>query len=126
MTTIGLGDYIPGDSIGQQNRPIYKILTTCYLIVGLTAVMFTLTVFYDIPQLNLGQLFTESQNTGENEKLRLSGGGGPRCYSEPTGLYIPQRDEEVRRAVVRIRPRGDDSPSPEDTTPMHARDMRVP
>ena len=92
------------------------------------AMMLALTVFYDIPQLNLGQLFTE-MNTGgggcENEKLRLSGSSAP-CYSGPSGLYIPQRDEEVRRAVVKIRPRGDDSPSPDDTTPMHARDIRVP
>lgn len=85
--------------------------------------MLSLTVFYDIPQLNLGQLFTENA-VGEAEKLRSS--RNP-CYSGPSGLYIPERDDEMRRAVVRIRPRGDDSPgSPDDPTPMHARDIRVP
>lgn len=91
--------------------------------------MLSLNVFYEIPQLNLGQLFTESAaNYGESEKLRST--RNP-CYSTgPTGLYLPQRDEEIR-AVVRIRPRAnDDSPSPEDPTPMHAKDMskdiRVP
>lgn len=109
----------------QPHRAMYKIGTTVYLILGLIGMMLTLTVFYEIPQLNLGQLFTET-NASEAEKLRLSGGSGPRCYSGPAGLYIPQRDEEVQRAVVRIRPRGEDSPSPDDTTPMHARDIRVP
>ncbi|XP_055304765.1 potassium channel subfamily K member 1-like isoform X1 [Sitodiplosis mosellana] len=125
LTTIGLGDYIPGDDPDIDYRSIYKIGTTCYLILGLIAIMLSLNVFYDIPQLNLGQLFTESRaaNFGESEKLRST--HNP-CYSGPTGLYMPQRDEEIR-AIVRIRPHAnDDSPSPEDPTPMHAKDIRIP
>ncbi|XP_031636662.1 potassium channel subfamily K member 1-like isoform X2 [Contarinia nasturtii] len=125
LTTIGLGDYIPGDDPDIDYRSIYKIGTTCYLIMGLIAVMLTLNVFYDIPQLNLGQLFTESRAAtfdGESEKLRST--HNP-CYSGPTGFYMPQRDEEIR-AVVRIRPHQADSPSPEDPTPLHAKDIRIP
>lgn len=86
--------------------------------------MLSLNVFYEIPQLNLGQLFTEKPTGfGESEKLRST--TNP-CYSGP-GLYLPQRDDEIR-AIVRIRPHAnDDSPSPEDPTPMHAKDVpRIP
>lgn len=135
LTTIGLGDYIPGDQPFQANRSLYKIATTVYLLVGLVAVMLCMTVFYDIPQLNLGQLFSEQSASAaaaaaaaisgdgggcddtESTRLSLAGRRTPMCYSSgcgPSGLYIPQRDDEVRRSVVRIRPRGDESPSPDE------------
>ncbi|KAI8120320.1 Potassium channel subfamily K member 1 [Lucilia cuprina] len=126
LTTIGLGDYIPGDGVSIDNRSLYKMLITAYLVLGLIAMMLVLTIFYDIPQLNLGQLFTESTN-GETEKLRLSG-NNTTCYSGPTGLYMPQRNEDTRRAIVRIRPHGDDSPSPDEapSSSSQSRDLRMP
>ncbi|KAG7299203.1 hypothetical protein JYU34_017753 [Plutella xylostella] len=125
LTTIGLGDYIPGDSPDQPYRPLYKVLTTCYLLTGLTFLMLTLTVFYDIPQLNLSSVFSSVKLDDDPEKMRLSGSG--LCPGYGIGGLV-MRDEysgDQRRSIVQIRPRADDSPSPEDTTPVHARDLRV-
>lgn len=128
LTTVGLGDYIPGDSPGQPYRPFYKIATIFYLITGLTFLMLTLTVFYDIPQLNLSSVFSSIKLDEDPEKMRLSGSGAMGPGYGLGGLVM--RDEysrhEQRRSVVHIRPRPDDSPSPDDTTPVHARDVRLP
>lgn len=91
LTTIGLGDYIPGDSPNQPYRPLYKVATTCYLLVGLMFMVLTLTVFHDIPQLNLGTFFAlqKDTNTRDLEKVRLQDpdGSGPKYTEKKT---LPQ------------------------------------
>nr|XP_023012271.1 potassium channel subfamily K member 1-like [Leptinotarsa decemlineata] len=108
LTTIGLGDYIPGDSAHQPYRPLYKIMTTCYLFLGITIMMLTLTVFYDIPQLNLGLLFTTSE---DSEKVRLASSGPGLQYGAG---FSPHNEDNIHRQVVRVRSRHNDSPSPEE------------
>ncbi|KAK6641298.1 hypothetical protein RUM44_013007 [Polyplax serrata] len=77
LTTIGLGDYIPGEWPHQANRPLYQVLTTGYLFSGLIFLMFTLTVFYEIPQLNFGIFFLlesdeEPSSSVQSEKVKLN------------------------------------------------------
>ncbi|XP_059483070.1 potassium channel subfamily K member 6-like isoform X2 [Neocloeon triangulifer] len=74
LTTIGLGDYIPGDAPNQQYRPLYKVLTTIYLLFGLTLAMLVLTVFGGIPELHMGHLFDLNSDdlTMDHEKVRLN------------------------------------------------------
>ncbi|KAK4883721.1 hypothetical protein RN001_007040 [Aquatica leii] len=115
LTTIGLGDYIPGDSIGQPHRPLYKIATAGYLFIGITFLMLTLSVFYDIPQLNIGILFSSSSDDTSSEKARLAESSVTTQYGAGD-LYNPELDENTHRHVVRVRSRRDDSPSPEETT----------
>uniref|UniRef100_A0A915IA90 Potassium channel domain-containing protein n=1 Tax=Romanomermis culicivorax TaxID=13658 RepID=A0A915IA90_ROMCU len=88
LTTIGLGDYIPGDKVEQPNRGIYKILTTGYLIVGIICMMVFLAVLYDMPYLNLSRLFTPKDNF-DGERSRLA------RKDSPSTNYTRQIDEEV-------------------------------
>ncbi|KAK8382739.1 hypothetical protein O3P69_011348 [Scylla paramamosain] len=116
LTTIGLGDYIPGDAPRQPMRPLYKICITAYLLLGLTFVMLLLHLYNDIPQLNLGLFLLRGSDVaaGDPERMRLSGTGGV------APKYTQHNDQPVRQSV-KVVSRPVDSPSPEeDTTPVHA------
>ena len=45
LTTIGLGDFIPGDNYDQHLRPLYKACTTCKMIIKLKKVLFIILVY---------------------------------------------------------------------------------
>ncbi|XP_037089633.1 potassium channel subfamily K member 1-like isoform X2 [Pollicipes pollicipes] len=112
LTTVGLGDYIPGDRPGQEYRPLYKVAITGYLLVGLVMMMWFLTVFAEIPQLNFGIMFLHQsdEGTSDPEKMRLSGAGaGPK--------YTQQMENHVKASSRPV----EETPSPEETTPVHAR-----
>ncbi|KAK3868059.1 hypothetical protein Pcinc_026535 [Petrolisthes cinctipes] len=118
LTTIGLGDYIPGDAREQPMRPFYKVCITGYLLLGLTFVMLILHLYNDIPQLNLGLYLLRGSDTpqADPERMRLSGTGGV----APKYTQQQHNDQPVRQNV-KVVSRPVDSPSPEeDTTPVHA------
>ena len=52
LTTVGLGDFIPGDSPDQAGRSVYKTLVTVYLVLGLVAVMTIVTIVTNTPELD--------------------------------------------------------------------------
>lgn len=64
VTTIGLGDLVPG-SDGLENKYIknaYQICVSVYLLISLVMVSLTGIAFYDIPQLNLGEHLSEHRD----------------------------------------------------------------
>ncbi|RUS76878.1 hypothetical protein EGW08_015369, partial [Elysia chlorotica] len=74
LSTIGLGDYIPGDSSDQPHRALYKVATTFYFLIGITMLLLLVTVFYDIPELNLGYHFylkSDEARRPDDEQTRL-------------------------------------------------------
>lgn len=139
LTTIGLGDFIPGDDSQQKYRDVYKIATTIYLLLGLIGMMLLLSVFYEIPQLNLGHVFRHDWMMGDyeevEEKMRLRPDSPQRSYSTQSGLNKlagifmggqggSAAAEAQRAVVVKVRPHqiqdDDDEYSPaEPPRPVH-------
>lgn len=85
--------------------------------------MLTLAVFYDIPQLNLGTLFSNNKDVS-SEKVRLAGSGYGTQYGVATpGLEDSQYEDNSHRQVIRFGSRRDASPSPDEALP---KDFRLP
>lgn len=82
LTTVGLGDYIPGDSPDQELRPLYKVATTFYLFIGLMMMMLILAILYEIPELNIGFHFYLKSDTDEEERMRLQTSVSGQKYSK--------------------------------------------
>lgn len=83
--------------------------TIGYLLIGLVFMMLTLTIFYDIPQLNVGMLFMlrTDEKTADPEKVRLKTPGslGPK--------YTPCHSSELISEKT-------ETPSSGDCTPVHS------
>ncbi|XP_008509806.2 potassium channel subfamily K member 6 [Equus przewalskii] len=52
LSTIGLGDYVPGEAPGQPHRALYKVLVTAYLFLGLVAMVLLLQTFRHVSDLH--------------------------------------------------------------------------
>ncbi|XP_048843127.1 potassium channel subfamily K member 1a [Brienomyrus brachyistius] len=58
LSTIGLGDYVPGEGHNQRYRQLYKVAITVYLLLGLIAMLVVLETFCELQQLKqLRRLF---------------------------------------------------------------------
>ena len=57
LTTVGLGDFIPGDDPEQKGRSVYKTFVTVYLIFGLVGVMTLVNIVTTSPELDLTSWF---------------------------------------------------------------------
>ncbi|XP_032396555.1 potassium channel subfamily K member 1b [Etheostoma spectabile] len=51
LSTIGLGDYVPGEATNQRFRELYKLGITVYLILGLIVMLVVLETFCELQQL---------------------------------------------------------------------------
>uniref|UniRef100_A0A1A9WNG5 Potassium channel domain-containing protein n=1 Tax=Glossina brevipalpis TaxID=37001 RepID=A0A1A9WNG5_9MUSC len=98
LTTIGLGDYVPEEATRDDPNlyVLYKLMLCVYLILSLIAMMFVLTIFYDIPQMNLTHLLTEGEYS-EPSTRHLTG-----VTSTTESIDDQRRSSSTRRPRVRI------------------------
>ncbi|XP_078097903.1 potassium channel subfamily K member 6-like [Mustelus asterias] len=86
LTTIGLGDYVPGEQDNQPLRPLYKISITVYLLCGLIMMLLLIQAFHKAARLHgLTQIFDlplagEEEEEGE-EMVLYPGGPSPSLQS---------------------------------------------
>lgn len=111
LTTVGLGDFIPGDEPGQSARSWYKSFTAVYLVVGVMSIMLLMRVFHSVPELDYSAWFRDEEDQDpERQRLQETGSLGPLYSGTPTFTQqnIDQAPKVVeQRRVVRARSRRD-------------------
>ncbi|KAJ1106152.1 hypothetical protein NDU88_003555 [Pleurodeles waltl] len=71
LSTIGLGDYVPGRAGSPKLREFYKFTITCYLIIGLIAMLLAIETFFNLQDIrNFFRLF-KPKRTQVREDDRL-------------------------------------------------------
>ncbi|KAG5260686.1 hypothetical protein AALO_G00295290 [Alosa alosa] len=72
LSTIGLGDYLPGRTHSKATRQGLELATSCYLVVGLVVLLVVLETFWVLPQVQaLIRLFSQPSNTTELKGVDL-------------------------------------------------------
>ncbi|XP_063803350.1 potassium channel subfamily K member 1-like [Pseudophryne corroboree] len=95
LSTIGLGDYIPGERSGQQMPALYKILVIGYLLIGLTAVFLMIEILKSCLKCNqfFNLFLLEREDNRRSEEMERV----PPCDSEVP--FVPKYEETTRRRV---------------------------
>ncbi|KPP66814.1 potassium channel subfamily K member 1-like [Scleropages formosus] len=73
LSTIGLGDYVPGEGYHQKYRELYKLSITVYLIVGLIAMLVVLETFCELKQMKqLRKMFYLEKEMPEDQLVIIN------------------------------------------------------
>lgn len=87
LTTVGLGDYTPGDGNrwrGSRYRDVYKILCVVYFLIGLSFIVLILEMCARVPEDHPGMLFSCHKpmlgGEEENELKLLRRSKNPEMY----------------------------------------------
>ncbi|KAK4824406.1 hypothetical protein QYF61_014717, partial [Mycteria americana] len=71
LSTIGLGDYVPGEGYNQKFREMYKIGITCYLLLGLIAMLVVLETFCELQELKKFRKLFYVKKDKEEDQVRI-------------------------------------------------------
>ncbi|XP_017290322.1 potassium channel subfamily K member 1 [Kryptolebias marmoratus] len=68
LTTIGLGDYVPGETHSKEANPhphLYRLAITVYLLLGLVCVLVVMETCCELPQMRLLRQMFHQENVRE-------------------------------------------------------------
>ncbi|XP_007431348.2 potassium channel subfamily K member 1, partial [Python bivittatus] len=72
LSTIGLGDFVPRGSSQPSLHGLYELSLTCYLLIGLLAMLVTLETAYQLQEIRAAvRFFAPSCNSPPEEDDRL-------------------------------------------------------
>lgn len=71
LSTIGLGDYVPGRASTPKLRELYKFSITCYLIIGLIAMLLAIETFSGLQEIRTFLRLFKPNRTQIREDDRL-------------------------------------------------------
>ncbi|XP_048223952.1 LOW QUALITY PROTEIN: potassium channel subfamily K member 1 [Perognathus longimembris pacificus] len=71
LSTIGLGDYVPGEGYNQRFRELYKIGITCYLLLGLIAMLVVLETFCELHELKKFRKMFYVKKDEDEDQVRI-------------------------------------------------------
>ncbi|KAM9294399.1 potassium channel subfamily K member 1-like [Gastrophryne carolinensis] len=93
LSTVGLGDYVPGEQSGQKMPVLYKLIVICYLLCGLVAVFLIVEILKNLLKYNqFFSLFLLGCDRQEEESCCVS--------ADVTEVPFVQKPEETTRRRV--------------------------
>ncbi|XP_073466139.1 potassium channel subfamily K member 1-like [Aquarana catesbeiana] len=96
LSTVGLGDYVPGEQSGQRLPALYKLLVIGYLLLGLVCVFLMVEILKNLLKHNqiLSLFLLGNEDGRQDEEIdRVA----PNDSEVP---FAPRNDETTRRRVT--------------------------
>ncbi|MBN3320338.1 KCNK1 protein, partial [Atractosteus spatula] len=103
LSTIGLGDYVPGEGYNQKFRELYKLGITVYLLLGLIAMLVVLETFCELQQLKqFRKMFYLKREKPEDRVTILD--HDHLSFSSVSDQAATLREEKITEPFVDVQP----------------------
>ncbi|KAM9155897.1 potassium channel subfamily K member 1 [Pangshura tecta] len=104
LSTIGLGDYVPGEGYNQKFRELYKIGITCYLLLGLIAMLVVLETFCELRELKRFRKMFYVKKDKEEDQVHIVEHDQLSFSSISDQAASMKEDEKANEPFVTVQP----------------------
>ena len=105
LTTIGLGDFVPGDAhswLKNEYRPLYKTSCVLFFILGLSSLILILELCAKIPDDHPGMLFSCHQQFLKDDEDELPLTSSPGNKSAPRNSPVIAKGTNGKHSYERL------------------------